>query len=315
MYTHMKKIFLVALAAIMLTGCDKKEAVGLDLTIQPTKTSLKVNETLTFNISGNPDQLTFYSGEAGKQYELREGILIEGDGNVMNLSFSTLGRYGTTVAHPNALRLFMSQKFSGNYGVSAFKEEDWTDVSDNFVWSPLIGNDTDYKASGIKSVFDLMTLDKDKPVYFAFRYKTNAGTNQIQSRWWIEKFDIESKNLATGDPLPLGQMSSMAWTFIKLGGGITPTYNTSGLRFPSAPAANEASLIWAVSKAVSLAPYKNLTNVNRGTALKNMSTRLDQYNYVYTQPGTYKVTFVASNENVYGGSEKIIKEFDITVTP
>ncbi|WP_187774870.1 DUF5017 domain-containing protein [Pedobacter sp. BS3] len=51
-----------------------------------------------------------------------------------------------------------------------------------------------------------------------------------------------------------------------------------------------------------------------GVPLKNMSTRMDSYSYIYTAAGTYKVTFVASNTTVYG-SKTDVKELEITIEP
>ena len=51
-----------------------------------------------------------------------------------------------------------------------------------------------------------------------------------------------------------------------------------------------------------------------GDPLKNMSTRLDSYSYIYADAGTYKVTFVASNTTVYG-SKTDVKELEITINP
>lgn len=55
-----------------------------------------------------------------------------------------------------------------------------------------------------------------------------------------------------------------------------------------------------------------LTDV--GTPLKDMTTRMDSYDYVYTEAGSYTVTFVAANTTVYG-SKTIVKQLDITITP
>ena len=55
----MKKIFLISLIALGLSGCNKKEAVELKFNAVPTKTSYNAGDTVVFKISGNPDQLTF----------------------------------------------------------------------------------------------------------------------------------------------------------------------------------------------------------------------------------------------------------------
>lgn len=300
--------------ALGLASCNKKEAVELKFNVDTKQLEYKVNDTVTFKISGNPDQVTFYSGEQGKKYVDREGVEIEGDGKTMDLSFSTQCRYRNELAHPNSFRLYISQVFTGNYIASEIVESEWTDVTSKFTFSPSINNDVDYTASGKVSVYTLANLDKTKPVYFAFRYESKSGTIQTHPRWYVDKFDLETKAAISGDPMNMGDITSLGWTFIKMFGDIVPTYNANGLRFPSATSDKIGSSVWTVSRPVSLGAFKNIINVNRGLALKNMSTKLEEYKYVFTKAGTYKVTFIASNENIYGGN-KVIKEFDIVVNP
>ena len=313
----MKKLFLISIMALGLASCNKKEAVDLKFDVSTAKTSYKAGDTVVFKISGNPDQLTFYSGEVGKVYAEREGITVEGNGGVMNLTFNVMKRYGSeseTNGHPNTLQLYMTQNFDEKYTVGDFKEENWVNVSSKFTIPGIASTDV-YTSSGTVSLYDMgLNLDRKKPVYFAFKYQTRTEATQTHPRVWIQQFNIESVNKATGDLLPISAMTSMGWKFIKFSGTITPTNDSNGLRFPSIAAPKEGSKIWAVSKGISLADYINVTNVNRGVALKNMSTRKDEHPYVYKQPGTYKVTFVASNENVYGG-DKVVKELEIVVNP
>jgi acetoin utilization deacetylase AcuC-like enzyme len=51
-----------------------------------------------------------------------------------------------------------------------------------------------------------------------------------------------------------------------------------------------------------------------GSALKDMTTRLDTYQYVYAQPGSYTATFEAANKNIYG-SRTMVRTVNLTITP
>ncbi|QEK51060.1 hypothetical protein FYC62_04760 [Pedobacter aquae] len=84
--------------------------------------------------------------------------------------------------------------------------------------------------------------------------------------------------------------------------------NSTVLQIAGGTSTALSNQVWAVSNAV------NLTRVKPdvGVALKNMSSRLDEYTFVYTQPGTYKVAFEAFNINVYGES-RAIKELEVNV--
>lgn len=316
----MKKLFLISIIALGLSSCNKKETPELKFDVVPEKTSYKVNDTVVFKISGNPDQITFFSGETGKKYELRDGEIVKGDTS-LNIAFSTQRRYGSDTDHPQSLRFFVSQTFNGNYSTAAFNESDWIDVTPKFTLSGSVNNDTDYTPSGTVNVNNLgIALDKSKPIYFAFRYKSGANKSSTHPRWYVNAFNLISKNAITGDPLTIGNVTSMNWNLLKLeSAGLSWTYAaTTGLRVASiastiaAPA--PASLTWAVSKPIDFKPFEDVNGINRGVALKNLSTRIDEYSYVFTQPGTYKVTFIAANHSVYG-ENKAIKEFEITVNP
>lgn len=82
---------------------------------------------------------------------------------------------------------------------------------------------------------------------------------------------------------------------------------------PSSPYNDPQTEHWAVSKpiyidAVDLGP-------DWSRALKGIAnSRLEEYRYTYTQPGTYKAYFIATNASI-DGREEIIKEMEITIVP
>jgi hypothetical protein len=51
---------------------------------------------------------------------------------------------------------------------------------------------------------------------------------------------------------------------------------------------------------------------DQGAALKSYSERLNTYSHIYTEAGTYTVTFVGSNTTIYGSKEDV-KELTIEV--
>ena len=308
----MKKLFLISIIALGLSGCNKKEAVDLKFDVAPAKTSYQVNDTVTFKISGNPDQVTFYSGEEGRQYIYKDRLF--SDSEEVTLEFASHKRYGTLAAQPKPISLFASQKYTGDK--TTFSESDWVDISSAFTFSPL-DNAENYISSGVVNLLNLANIgfavDKSKPVYFAFKYNGQQATS-AQPRVFINKFDINMKT-SEGKVIPVITLATSGWSTHLIGNTavnwiIDGGSATTRLRHGGAGANAPANETWVMTKGFFL------TSVipDKGIALKNMSTRLDEYSYVFTKPGTYKVTFVASNENVYGGN-KVIKEFTVTVNP
>ena len=58
-------------------------------------------------------------------------------------------------------------------------------------------------------------------------------------------------------------------------------------------------------------PLNRVENA-KGLVIKKVQNYLDAYEYVWSTPGTYKVTFVAANAN-YQGSSEIVKDFTINI--
>lgn len=72
----MKKIFLFPVLLLLLSACNKKEvaAPGFGVTTEKNVTTFKAGDEVNFLFSGNPDYITFYSGEAGHMYEFRDRV-------------------------------------------------------------------------------------------------------------------------------------------------------------------------------------------------------------------------------------------------
>lgn len=70
---------------------------------------------------------------------------------------------------------------------------------------------------------------------------------------------------------------------------------------------------WAISKPIDLGNVE--LGPDKPQPIKGfVDTRSSEFRYTYTRAGDYKVVFVASNANLYG-SEKVIKELNISVNP
>lgn len=72
----MKRILLFPILFLLLSACNKKEVVApnFNVAIAQGKTTFKVGEQIDFTFSGNPNYITFYSGETGRMYEFRDRI-------------------------------------------------------------------------------------------------------------------------------------------------------------------------------------------------------------------------------------------------
>src|SRR5690606_1907650 len=150
----------------------------------------------------------------------------------ITLEFASHKRYGTLATQPNPIALFASQTYNGDK--STFSEGDWIDISDAFTFSPFDGAEN-YTQSGVVNILELsnigLTVDKTKPIYFAFKYYGITGTTQ--PRLFINKFNINTKT-NDGKDVPIVTLSTAGWSSLLINGTVNWIIdggtNTSRLR-------------------------------------------------------------------------------------
>jgi hypothetical protein len=68
----MRNLVYLLVAVIICTSCEREKVSVPSLEVSVTSATYKAGDTVTFNFKGNPDNITFYSGEPGHQYEHRD---------------------------------------------------------------------------------------------------------------------------------------------------------------------------------------------------------------------------------------------------
>lgn len=295
----MRKIYILVVTLFMLTACDKKEVTPLDFDVTVDRTTVNKGDTVTFSVRGNPDQLTFYSDEQGFQYDNKDRTRLNG---VPGLRFTSYRQYGYQT---NSLSIFISKDFSGDYTKGGIEAATWEDITSRATLSEGLDN----TPSGLIDLSDFSS--KGSPViYLAFRYTGTGGTTQ---RAWTIKNLVITNKLEDGSEYPVTTISDAGWAWIRLNPSTSQQrwqITETQLQFVGGNETYGSNLGWVITKAL------DLTKVlpDKGIALKNMTTRVDTYQYVYKQEGDYNPVFVASNENIYGVSSGF-KRIHIRVEP
>ena len=97
-----------------------EEEIPASLSVLPDKVECKAGEPVTFSLTGNnANNVVFYSGESGHNFDFRERFYADND---MVVNFSTWVRYGEIYQN---LQFLVSNNFNGIY--------------DEEVWRLLIG--------------------------------------------------------------------------------------------------------------------------------------------------------------------------------
>lgn len=304
-----KSLYLLLALSFMLLACNEDYQLHTPTLEVGAPEIVKVGQKVEFELKGEQDILSFWSGEAGNDYAYHDRDRI-GAGNSF-ISFTCTTSSGKA-GHPNPsiVPLSWSSDFSGEYTEAAMNAATWHDITSEFDWPGDVGVTTpagSLEASGI--------LPADgSPVYFRFYYKVaayDATLDEGRTQWQITDFHIISDTPA-GEVVAM-DMYDQRWQFIMGAGCETiPTAN-----LPALPATAERILfrshfkptvdlnMWAVSGPVTRPGDINLGR-DKGMGIKSFSDpQLRSFYYTWAAPGEYDVTFVGVNAGVEGRKEVV----------
>jgi hypothetical protein len=295
----MQRIFIITIAILFGVACSKKEVGETGFTVSADKENYATTDTVRFAFTGNPWYLTFYSGEPYHQYEYRDRVDERGKPQLFFNSAQTTG------SQTNTLKVLVSTDFSGVYDSTNVYNATWTDITGSLT----LAAGSAATESGNIDLSQFIT--SDHPVYIAFKYN---GTKGAPQRTWTIKLVALDNLLADNtsyELLGIGESTAGFKSIPMKVPSVAWTISTTQLQikgFTTAALSVADTEGWVVSKPL------NLTKVlpDTGTPLKNMTTSLNSFSYMYGMAGSYKATFVATNANRY--SEKTdVKEIPITV--
>ena len=337
----MRTQYIIILTALLFAAmaCNKQtEVKPVSFDVSSTKlngtptTSFASTDTLNFLFKGNPDIITFYSGETGKRYDYKDRISAKG---IPQLQFSTILANGTQAS---SLALMVSTDFKGiatntilgiltrdtattNANIAAAT---WTDITSRSILST---GGTTAVASGTIDLSDF--ANQGKPIYIAFKYVATAGT--IQNKWTISALSLNNV-LADGTTYIVANLNAPTTAITNYGN----TTFGPGWAVSFDPAKNANKYTWVYTDKTSLVitgattvaaatasaeawaimgPI-DLTKVTPdfGVGIKAITARVASYQYKYSTSGTFNPVFVASN-NTIDGSSVIVKKQTLTINP
>ncbi|WP_161603036.1 DUF5017 domain-containing protein [Pedobacter arcticus] len=287
--------FIVVALFVLVSSCSKDEAKRPSFGVSTSTLNYKVGEEIKFDFKGNPDNITFYSGEEGNQYEYRNRTSLPGK---LQVEFTSLVDRGLR----QNLSLMVTTDISGKVDSSTVKSAKWDDVSSRAIFSTGV----DKTPSGIIDLSDFS--DTGKPVTIAFKY-TDVKTTAQQNRWVIRTFNASSvrENSITS----LAVMADAGWLGVSFKNPTAVwTITSAQLLMYGGAVGSEDNEDWVVSKQLD----PNVIKSDVGLAIKNISAPLSDFTYKYLKAGVYKVSFLASNR-IGDTFKEAIQELTITITP
>lgn len=201
------KYYYMLLGALLLGSCSKEIVTNLKaptFDVTTSNTTFQAGKPVNFVFTGDAHTISFYSGETLKDYDFKDGRVVDVTGSGATMEFSSAVQVvaGTTW-QPNQLSILASTNFNGDYSsVDKLKAATWTDITSRFA----LGTTATFLASGVIDISDLIVAGK--PIYIAFKYITKPQeTNGLARQMYIQTFAIKSKatlpNTASTTPITL----------------------------------------------------------------------------------------------------------------
>lgn len=284
------------LLLVGLVSCVEDEAPSVELKVALDKQVYQVGEPVTFKLNGNPDNIVFYSGEVGHNYAYKERYHADGD---LLVNFNSWVRYGDIYHN---LKFLVSSDFSGVYDKENVEAATWIDLSDKFRFS--VGDDQ--TPSGEVNLKEYVGAAEDAKLFVAFRYEDEEKAQQ--NNWIIRSITLDCVS-AEGVRSNLATMPTMGWKVVDFE-NTAVTWNTSSTSQIQINGGNNQpkNVDWIISQAFDA----RKTTPDMGVALKNISTTMDEYKYIYTKPGIYEVVFETTSD-WYNGSDHGLTRLTVEV--
>ncbi len=311
----MKKLLnlnlLLFIGALFMVSCKEEIEVSVpDFDVETENNTYKINEEITFNFKGNPDFISFYSGEVGHDFNFKEGRLVE-KGKI-ELSFNNNVESGTQA---NQFSVWASTNFNGNYSnISNVDAATWTEITNRFT----LGTTSTFVNSGVADISDI--TEDGKPLYIAFKYTIRPrGTYGAWRVWRVQNYNLISQTSI--GPITLADMLTSGFVIIekdpsaaiKTRSSVTTATISLYPAVTTAENTNVFNEVWAVSAPVQTGVMDY--GPDRPIPIKGSVTGYTrEYKYTFTSPGTYKVYFVASNNNIYDAKE-VVREMELNIVP
>lgn len=297
----MQKIIYSSLIAgsLLLCACQKRVAEDPAFVVKAEKTAYKIGDTVKFAFTGNPNHIVFYSGENGKKYENSTRYRAEG---TPRLNFETSAQNGTQV---NSLALMICTNFNGTYSPAGIAAATWTDITSRATMST--------GAANVKSgPIDLSDFKSAERVHLAFKFTGQQDAASAQRQWTIKNFVLNNTLTDNTVVTLFANISAPNWLAVDVKNPDVKwaTPSSTQLLINGGAANTPENEDWIITAGVNL---QQIT-ADVGTPLKDMTSRMAGYTYIYRTAGTYKATFLGINKNAYG--EKVsVQEVEIKVDP
>lgn len=314
----MKRILFFIAGVFVFASCQHEIVTDVDYNVTlDTDNTYYAGEPVRFNISGDVDNLLFYSGETGHQYVYKDRYEVPLEDVVSaTLHLDLQARYGEA----GALEIWVSKDFAGING-SDDKEGDLAAVQAMIDGGMQGWTKLDYQegASTKWTAQDFEMNEYLTNLCIAFHWCPKDKTKTQRTYWINGKISLEM----TGTEPQTMSLSDLEIKTLMMNREVDAYKKNAGngsIRLDN-PSAGEICLQGVGANALAYAidgwvfttprPLNRVAN-DKGVVVKNLQNYIHKYEYTWTKPGVYKVAFVGRNENYVSASEEVV-EHTITI--
>lgn len=290
----MKRI-LTLLSIASIAACQKPYDYNIDFDIKTESNTVNVKDSVRFYFTGNADNIIFYSGEKGRNYEFRDRITAAG---VPILSFESVVQH----YKEHSLSVYASTDFKTPYNEEQIKKASWIDITDR---ATLATENVSVQSGEI----DLSEFaSTDIPVTIAYRFHAEKEALP-QPQWTLSSFSIRNV-LGDGTAFSAADMTDAYFIPVDLKNADNKwTVSNTQLMIKGGDSDAEENEDWLITKPI----YANKVTPDVGQPIKSLSYNMPgQFAYAFDEPGEYKCVFETKNHTVFG-QRSVVKEIVITV--
>ena len=178
MKTIYKSLMTIAFAGLCLASCDKelKEDTAMEVGVVTDSNvsfdgktvTVKKGSPVTFSFDGDPDFISFFSGEIGHEYKHRNRIEMQPeDVEKCEINFSIVYDYGNAKTIEGSTHILISDQFGGISGNNVEKDKE---AVTNCDWTELVSQEDLPKATKVTKDYSCpLTSYLGKEISIAFR--------------------------------------------------------------------------------------------------------------------------------------------------
>lgn len=328
--------------AAAFASCDRDSVEPVAFSVSAPQ-SVVAGHPVTFEFEGNPDYITFYSGEKDACYDNRDRTQLDRVAS-LDLSYYAKMQYAENYDYvgKRILRVMISTSYDGSGNIDPSQWRELTDpdqaVNGKYLEPLVLKTSTVVEQPSAEINLDEY---KDQNFYLAVRYacpphtgvKSKGdivpGTSRVYTydnrpRVEVNGLKLTKKDEAGNTYIVEDMASEFGFRTILVNSKTATNFNISsyrlqmqGMEYVTDTNGNVEDIdqnydmdVWLVSKMMNA---RDVTP-DYGTPVKSANARVLSFQHTYYRPGIYKAVFVATNANKWNGTSSV-HEVTVEVKP